>query len=355
MPRVCIIPQVSGVGGMVSFLHKFSAGLERRGVAVSRRLDDAPYDAVLVIGGTRDLRGLWRARRRGVPVVQRLNGMNWLHRFPQHRGGWRHALRSEYGNFLLHLIRERLASAVIYQSGFARGWWERVYGAAPIPAAVVYNGVDLGNYTPHGPEQPPAEHVRLLMVEGSLMGGYESGLAAAVDLSARLSTLMAQRSAAAQAVELMVVGQVPQATQQTWQTQLAQSAPPERARITWAGALPRERIPSADRSAHLLYSSDLNAACPNSVIEALACGLPVLAFDTGALPELVPPSAGRVTPYGGDPWKLDPPDTSALAYAAMEILEAGDKLRAGARAQAEAHFGLETMIDQYLEVLLGHG
>ena len=45
---------------------------------------------------------------------------------------------------------------------------------------------------------------------------------------------------------------------------------------------------------------------PNSVIEALACGLPVVSFDTGALPELVTPGAGRVVAYGGDPWRLDP-------------------------------------------------
>jgi glycosyltransferase involved in cell wall biosynthesis len=333
---------------MVSFLHKFSAGVAARGVQVTNRLEDTPYDAVLVIGGTRDLAGLWRARRRGVTVVQRLNGMNWLHRFPQHRGSWKHALRAEYGNFVLSLIRRRLASAIIYQSRFSHDWWERVYGLTPVPSQVVYNGVDLQAYTPTGPEQAPARHVRLLMVEGSLAGGYEAGLAAAIELAARLAALQAQ------AVELMIVGQAAAPVQQYWQGRLSQLQPVERAWINWAGAVPRDRIPAIDRAAHLLYSSDLNAACPNSVIEALACGLPVLAFDTGALAELVPPSAGRVIPYGGDPWKLDSPDSPALAQAALEILQAGAAMRLGGRAQAEAHFSLETMVDRYLEVLFGH-
>ena len=90
--------------------------------------------------------------------------------------------------------------------------------------------------------------------------------------------------------------------------------------VHWAGLRPLESIPAIDRSAHLLYSSDMNPACPNSVIEALACGLPVAAFATGALPELVPPAAGCVAPYGGDPWRLDPPDIDGLASAALRVL-----------------------------------
>jgi glycosyltransferase involved in cell wall biosynthesis len=50
----------------------------------------------------------------------------------------------------------------------------------------------------------------------------------------------------------------------------------------------------------MLFSADLNAACPNSVIEALACGTPVLGYDTGALPEMVPPKSGRIAHYGGN-------------------------------------------------------
>lgn len=346
--RICLTPQVSGVGGMVSFQHKLAAGLDQRGVQVSYDLADTPYDAVLVIGGTRRLGQLFQARRRGVPVVQRLDGMNWLHRLHlpgRPRPSVRHFLRAEAANWLLNTIRRRLATAVVYQSEFSRRWWERVHGPTPVPCQVIYNGVDLQVYSPGGNEQPPQDRFRLLLVEGSLMGGYEQGLEAAVALQARLAELLA-RSGEAGPVELMVVGRVAPEVQRRWSAHAS-----DRLHIHWAGLVPRDQIPPLDRGAHLLYSSDVNAACPNSVIEALACGLPVVAFDTGALPELVTGEAGRVAPYGGNPWRLDPPDVPALAQAALEILHQQEHFRQAARASAEARFGLDRMVAQYLQVL----
>ena len=121
--------------------------------------------------------------------------------------------------------------------------------------------------------------------------------------------------------------------------------------ILWAGILSAEEIPEFNRSAHLLFSTDLNPACPNSVIEALACGLPVLAFDTGALPELVTGNAGKVVPYKGDPWKIDPPDIPALAEAAIEIFENQDIFRRAARELAVKAYGIDAMLDGYLEAM----
>jgi glycosyltransferase involved in cell wall biosynthesis len=96
----------------------------------------------------------------------------------------------------------------------------------------------------------------------------------------------------------------------------------------------------------------LNPSCPNAVIEAIACGLPVVAFDTGALPELVQSDSGRVVPYGGNPWRLEPPNLDGLAQAAAEILANQGHYRMAARARAEAMFGLDKMIEGYLNILI---
>jgi glycosyltransferase involved in cell wall biosynthesis len=121
--------------------------------------------------------------------------------------------------------------------------------------------------------------------------------------------------------------------------------------VNFAGEVPAEKIPDLDRSAHVLYAADVNAACPNSVIEALACGLPVVAFDTGALSELITVDAGRLSPYGGDPWNLDPPDIESLAEAANQIITNQVGFRTAARKRAEEAFALNQMVQGYLDVI----
>ncbi len=333
--RICIIPKVHGVGGMVSFLHKFSAGAGARGVHVTSDLADTPYQAVLVIGGARQVVSLYRAKQRGVRVVQRLDGINWIHTVRP--VSLKHSLRAEYGNLLLAFIRRFMADSIIYQSGFSQHWWDRRFGALQKPFSVVYNGVDLGTYAPG--RKPDAGLYRLLVVEGSLGGGYESGLENAV----RLADGLAARG---WPMEVQVVGEVSPALRDEW---TARSSAP----IRWAGLVKREEIPALMRAAHLLFSADVHPACPNSVIEALACGLPVVSFDTGSLTELVPPDCGFIAPYGSDSWKLQPPDVSGLVVGAETVLKDWPRFSAAARKHAEAAFGLENMVDAYLDVLLG--
>ena len=132
-PRICLLPHLTGIGGMASFQSKLAQGLSARGIEVVYHLQDTPYASVLVIGGMRDLLGLGLARQQGVPVIQRLNGMNWIHR--RRRTGLRHAVRAEANNLVLQFIRRRVATRIVYQSEFARSWWERVHGPAPAPAS----------------------------------------------------------------------------------------------------------------------------------------------------------------------------------------------------------------------------
>lgn len=334
--RICILPEVEGIGGMSSFRQKFEAGLQTRGIGVTHSPHE-PVDAILVIAGTKNLLPLWMARRRGVRIVQRLDGINWIHR--KRNTGVRHFLRAEYGNLVLSLIRSRIATHVVYQSEFTHGWWDDWYGKRPAPFSVVHNGVALSEYQPPGSVLPLGERCRLLVVEGSLGGGYDLGLENAIELAESLS----ERHGFP--MELMVVGKISSRHQAAVQAR-------SRVPISWTGPVSHARIPEIDGSAHLFFSADLNPACPNSVIEALACGLPVVAFDTGALKELVPAEAGRLVPYGGNPWELEKPDIGALAVAAAEVLRDRPRFSAGAKAHAEAALGLDKMIDGYLKALL---
>ena len=335
LKRVCLVTRLGGVAGPAAFQRRLAYGLQEQGIQVSYSLADRPYDTVLVIGGTRWLGGLLRARRAGVPIVQRLAGINWMHR--QTRTGVRHYLRAEANNLLVRLIRNRLADRLVYQSEFARAWWERRYGTARARGVVIHNGVPLQIYTPRGDEQRPGEATRLLMVEGNFAGGYELGLRSGLNLAGRLATRLNQR------VELTIAGNALRPPEGL----------PRGVRLDWRGLVDPDQIPALDRSAHLLFAADLNPACPNAAIEAMACGLPVIGFETGALPELVQGDAGRLAPYGGDPWKLEVPDLEALVEAGEQVLGDQPRFRAGARARAEAAFGLGRMVDGYLQQLVG--
>jgi glycosyltransferase involved in cell wall biosynthesis len=326
---------VEGPGGVTSFRLKFEDGLRARGVDVTNDPSQSA-DALLVLAGTRHLVSLRNARRRGIRIVQRLDGINWVHRIRW--AGLRYTVRAIYGNRILAVIRKRLADHVIYQSQFIKHWWEDWYRPARVPSSVIINGADLTRYTPHGLHERPSGHYRLLVVEGSLAGGLNYGLFNAAALTDALSKKFR--------MELMIVGHVDGRTKNKLKSQTS-------FRLQFMDTVPREHIPWLMRSAHLLFSAEVNPPCPNSVIEALACGLPVVGFDTGSLSELVQGDVGRLVPYGTNPWKLETPDIPALASAAAEVLDHESRFRAYARDRAEKLFDVENMVDEYLKVLLG--
>jgi len=335
MPRICIVPRVEGRGGVTSFRLKFEEGLRARGLDVTYDLTQAA-DAALVLAGTRHLLALRKARKRGIQIVQRLDGINWVHR--ARWAGMRYTVRAIYGNANLAFIRKRLAHHVIYQSQFIKEWWEDWYRPARVPSTVIINGVDLNRYTPHGLHERPSSHYRLLVVEGSLAGAQNSGLFNA----ARLAEALAKKSK----IELTVVGRVDGRSKNKLNNQTA-------FRMRFMDVIPPEHIPWLMRSSHVLFSAEVNPPCPNSVIEALACGLPVIGFDTGSLSELVQGDAGRLATYGANEWKLEPPDVPALIEPATEILQNQQRFRKSARELAEESFGVDKMVDEYLKVLLG--
>ena len=105
----------------------------------------------------------------------------------------------------------------------------------------------------------------------------------------------------------------------------------------------------ADRAqlARLLASADIYVSAMAdetfglSVIEAQACGLPVVGFASGAMVKRVPPALGRLVP-------LD--DVAAMARAVVEVWQ-GDPAAIGARARA--HVVDQFSWDRTFHTLLG--
>ena len=147
-PSICILPELNTTGGPSSFQTKLKAGLAVRGVETHHDISREDTRALLITGATRNLGALMEARRRGIRIVQRLDGMNWLHK--KRSTGLKHYLRSERMNLQLALIRRFFADRIVYQSEFTQRWWNRVYGEIKKPASVIYNAADLKTFNPSG-------------------------------------------------------------------------------------------------------------------------------------------------------------------------------------------------------------
>jgi glycosyltransferase involved in cell wall biosynthesis len=83
-------------------------------------------------------------------------------------------------------------------------------------------------------------------------------------------------------------------------------------RCRFVGAQPHQKIATWMNAADVFAFPSLHEGCPNVVLEALACGLPMVATNVGGIPEIAPRA----------PWcELVPPrDAGALAAALARVL-----------------------------------
>ena len=114
--------------------------------------------------------------------------------------------------------------------------------------------------------------------------------------------------------------------------------PPPLGNIHLLGRLDRETLPKALRACDVFVTFSENEACPNTVLEALASGLPVLFRDSGGTPELVGECGLPVT-------------VDNFRQQLEAVLKRHDELSKAARERAVQHFSPDHIFPQYLEAI----
>jgi glycosyltransferase involved in cell wall biosynthesis len=280
---------------------------------------------ILYLGTTylpRDLGPLlWLARRRGAKVVVNQDGVAYP--------GWAGARADELNVPLRRTLQA--ADHVLYQSLFSKRSSDEFLGLPSCPWEVLPNAVDVERFAPGAvPADGP-----VVLLGGDQTQAYRLELA----LETFRRVLDAHPGA-----RLVVTGR------------LASDPGPTLARlglgssVELSGRYSQREAPDVYRRAHVLLHTKVNDPCPTAVIEAMACGVPVVYPASGGTVELVGDDAGIGVPHPDGFERDEPPAPEALAVAISAVLADRERLAAGARARAVERFALSDWLDRHAEL-----
>jgi glycosyltransferase involved in cell wall biosynthesis len=282
-----------------------------------RAFPNAPRDFnVLYLGSSSmplEARTLVRlAQMRGAAFVWNQNGVAYR--------GW-------YGDGwqLVNAPRARLlreADHVVYQSAFCKLGSDRFYGPPRGEWEILHNPVDTAAFVPE-PSRPGRPLT--LLLGGNQYQRYR--------IERALETLSLVRREISGA-RLIVAGALSFASDGREETLRIVERLGLADAVELTGPYSQQDAPSLMRSADLLLHTKYNDPCPTIVLEAMACGLPVVYSASGGTPELVGDEAGFGIEAPLD-WERDhPPAPERMAEAVVSL--AGELGERGATARERA-------------------
>lgn len=276
-------------------------------------------------------------KRRRIPIVQNQNGVFYPGWFA---GDWV-AQNRKMG------LAYHAADWVFYQSMFCKRAADRFLGERVGPSEVLYNAIDTKHFSPVS--------VHDAMRKDEAQRGYEFLLTGKIGyhlyyrLDSTLSGLKVARDAGLDA-RLHVAGWVDHLAQREAEHQAAALGLAKYVRFS--GPYSQEQAPEIYRMADAYVMTKHNDPCPNTVLEALACGLPVLYSNTGGVSELVGHDAGIALECDAhDPWGLPvAPDAKDIGAGMLAIAQRHGQFAAAARRRAVDRFDIDHWISRHREV-----
>jgi len=280
-------------------------------------LSNAPYLSALTLD--------WLSYRR-IKIVLNQNGVfypGW------YAGDWQRQ------NSVMAVAYHR-ADYVFWQSEFCRRAADRFLGRREGDGEVLFNAVDIDHYFP---AHDRTDHSFTFLLTGKIDShlGYR--------LESTIEGLALARRAGLNA-RLNIAGWIEDAT--VANAMVARNS--LRDYVSFLGPYSQEKAPEIYQSADAYVMTKYLDPCPNTVIEAMACGLPVLYSASGGVPELVGDAAGVGLPVPEDWETIHVPSAEAIAEGMLKISRERAHMSLAARERAVALFDIRRWIDRHRAV-----
>jgi glycosyltransferase involved in cell wall biosynthesis len=267
------------------------------------------------------------ARRKGVKFLWNQDGIAYPASYPL---GWQQT-NARLAEFLHN------ADYVFYQSHFSRSSCDRFLGRRNGPSEILYNAVDTDFFHPSTAKQASRDLV--LLTAGSKSRFHR--------IEIPIRTLACLRRTCPR-THLLFAGKI-------WDELIH---PTKRLvdelgladHITFLPPFTQDEAPDIYRRGDIFLHPKINDPCPGVVIEAMACGLPVVYSDSGGVPELVGQEAGLGVPTEADWKKFISPDPEKWAESVLKIAQKRAQHAEAARQRASEHFNLCAWVQRHREV-----
>ena len=317
--------KIKDIGGTATFAQKFSDAAKDNGIDVSNKFS-LDFDTLFIIADC----SLWYpiiVKLLRKKIVQRLDGVY----HPATPAGKWYPLY----NLKMQIIHNFLANVVIYQSEFSKASCEKFLGKTRAEkTTIIYNGVDTEKIPSRIITQPEDSTIKLLtFAKFRRRDQIEPIIKSVKLLDPKKFTLEIYGSYTENLKSLF------------------ENLPKN---IKFQGKKANEELLQILHRYDIFLFSD-QSACPNSVLEAMAAGLPTVAFDRGSISELIKSGYnGQIVSIkkNSDPFvDTYPFEESQYSIFSEAIRKTSESLDAFIRngSHLQQRFHLSEMIRKYLE------
>ena len=262
-------------------------------------------------------------KNKNIPIIHNQNGVFYK--------GW-------YGDGWEEKNKEmsfqyKLADYVLYQSNFSKYCAEKFLGKREGPGEILYNAVDQNIFYPTKKRELNSE-LRILVT-----GKYQEHLYYSLEFILKILYELNKKNIPA------IINFAGYFDPKVLNKLLSFAKKHDiEEKVNFKGSYNQENANLIYNSSDLYFYFVHQSNCPNSVIEAMSCGLPILYSSSGGVPELVGKDSGVGIKVEENWQRTEVPSKSAISNGMKEIIENKINMSQASRERAIEYFDIKKWI-----------